>query len=251
MAAPVRRTAAVPRPLTPGGLGVVRIVETAEDGWESPSWYAVREIPGTPGGYALARLGTRRLYRVRLGSTPEQSTCECLGSGGNGSTLCRHVGALWKLDRAGRLYTPEREDKMTEKEYKQLQAEAKAEAARLPSEGDETHYLLTLSGSIDDMPCGLFKTAAAAVAVAQAAGLFPLEPVPDRTGEPCHDQVLGSSIVWGMGPSEPMGYKVSKFRNGKLVDVLILTDDGSDGEEHNPECKDVRGKWLEAVPEGF
>ena len=154
---------------------MVRIVETAEDGWESPSWYAVREIPGTPGGYALARLGTRRLYRVRLGSTPEQSTCECLGSGGNGSTLCRHVGALWKLDRAGRLCTPEREDKMTEKEYKQLQAEAKAEAARLPSEGDETHYLLTLSGSIDDMPCGLFKTAAAAVAVATGARMLAVD----------------------------------------------------------------------------
>lgn len=81
------------------GLAVVKITETDEAGWPSPAWYAVRVVPGVPGGYALARLGTRTRYTVELGP----GSCECLGSGGDGSRACRHVGALRALHGSGQL----------------------------------------------------------------------------------------------------------------------------------------------------
>lgn len=85
------------------GLAVVKITEVDEAGWPSPAWYAVRAIPDAPYTYALARLGTRTLYRVELGATPGRSSCECLGSGGDGSKQCRHVGALHKLLTLGQM----------------------------------------------------------------------------------------------------------------------------------------------------
>ena len=103
-----RRSVIRLRPLAAGGLAVIKVTETDADGWESPAWYAVRRAADTPGvdwphRYALARLGSRRLYCVTLGATPGASTCECLGSGGDGSKTCRHIGALFALAKAGQL----------------------------------------------------------------------------------------------------------------------------------------------------
>lgn len=103
MSAPTRRVTPI-RTIAADGLAVIRITEIEEDGWESPAWYAVRAVPGDlPHRYALARLGTRRLYCVTVGETRESSTCECLGARGDGSATCRHTGALWALVASGRL----------------------------------------------------------------------------------------------------------------------------------------------------
>ena len=85
-----------------GGVAVVKIIHRDDDGWESPAWYAVRRV-GEPEErrYGLTRLGSKRVYYVELGDRLETSTCECLGSGGDGRSVCRHTGALFALAAAG------------------------------------------------------------------------------------------------------------------------------------------------------
>lgn len=96
----------------------------------------------------------------------------------------------------------------------------------IPGGAPGTLYLLTVTGGSDDMPVGMFTDPAAALALVQQAGYLPLEPLPAfDTGKGlaalAHNTARGASIVWGCGPSVLMGYKLSKFVNGRLVDVAI------------------------------
>ena len=95
------RTTTPIRTLAAGdGIGVFKVTTTDEAGWESPAWYCYRTTP--EGGYAVCRLGSARVYAVRLGSRPADSSCECLGRE-SGRGVCRHIGALWALVRQGKL----------------------------------------------------------------------------------------------------------------------------------------------------
>jgi hypothetical protein len=95
------RTATPIRSLAAGdGIGVLKVTTLDPAGWESPAWYAYRAAPG--GGYAVCRLGSARLYCVRLGDSPADSSCECLGKE-SGRATCRHIGALLALRKQGKL----------------------------------------------------------------------------------------------------------------------------------------------------
>lgn len=96
----------------------------------------------------------------------------------------------------------------------------------IPGGAPGTIYLLTVTGGSDDMPMGLFADPRAALALVHQAGYIPLEPLPafDAGGglaALASNTARGASIVWGCGPSVLMGYKLSKFVNGRLCDVAI------------------------------
>lgn len=96
-----KRTAQPIRTLAAGdGIGVFGITTADDSGWESPAWYCYRLAPS--GGYAVCRLGSARVYCVKLGNTIDRSSCECLGKE-SGWVVCRHIGALWALREQGKL----------------------------------------------------------------------------------------------------------------------------------------------------
>ena len=85
-------------------------------------------------------------------------------------------------------------------------------------------YLLTLTGSMDDMPVGLFKTRKEAVEFAKKFPAGPVDEVPDRdTPAP----LLQARRVFGRGPSrsEKYGYQLTGFMYGRPVDNEVWFDE--------------------------
>ncbi len=63
----------------------------------STNYYVFREIPCEIGGraFALHRLGLGSLYHVRIGASPEDCSCECMGFLHH--RKCKHILGLLAL----------------------------------------------------------------------------------------------------------------------------------------------------------
>jgi hypothetical protein len=84
------------RPPDSTGVGVFALSTRSVE-----AFYAFKEIPCAIGGrgFAVHRLGLAELYHLRVGSNPEDISCECLGYLAHGN--CKHIRGINALLQHG------------------------------------------------------------------------------------------------------------------------------------------------------